>query len=98
MKVKAIAMSVACGVFLVALNAAQAEECFTNEVNGTTFSNCIEGKPIPQHGVEGATTVINRPAVKKAGPETGQQIFEFHPGKVSDRKPDTARGAQGSDK
>lgn len=53
---------------LLLSSAAQAEECFTKQIQGLTLSNCVDGQPIalaPGHGKPPSGLMANQPFAEK---------------------------------
>lgn len=70
---------------------ALAEECFTREVNGSTFTNCVDGKPIQAHGVEvDQVEVLKAQGGDKLQLPAAQRTFEFKPVNAGDVRPGLA--------
>lgn len=78
---------------------AHAEECVSREVNGTTFTNCVDGKPIQAHGVEASQMKADKQRGDKPQSAETPRTFEFKPANAADARPgmggDKAPGGKG---
>jgi hypothetical protein len=88
---KTLIAVVVCGALPLALSA-QAEECVSREVNGTTFTNCVDGKPIQAHGVQANQMEADKQTGDKPQPPGSQRTFEFRPSNAADARPGMGGG------
>jgi len=95
---KKLIAAVVCGAIPLALSV-HAEECVSREVNGTTFTNCVDGKPIQAHGVEASQMKADRQRGDKPQSAETPRTFEFKPANAADARPgiggDNAPGGRG---
>ncbi len=85
---KTLIAVVVCGALPLALSA-HAEECVSREVNGTTFTNCVDGKPIQAHGVQANQMEADKQRGEKPPSKDFQRTFEFKPANAADARPGT---------
>lgn len=88
---KTLIAAVVCGAIPLALSA-HAEQCVSREVNGTTFTNCVDGKPIQAHGVEASQLEADKQRGDKPQSAGPQRKFEFKPANAADARPGIGGG------